>query len=171
MKKVILSAAAVVLAVMLVSCGSGGPKANAEKFLNAVYHLDYATAKEVATEDTRKQLSNFESIQATLATEELKKEVKKIEIEVKEPRITGDRATVEYILSIAPASPKTLKMVRQKDKWLAEFSKMDIGGLGGLGLVPGATDIPTGTSPDTLMAPPADGPPPPDDANTTKPNK
>ncbi len=157
MKKVILSVAAMlVLAVTLVSCGGGGPKANAEKFLNGFHHMDYAAAKEVSTEDTKKQLESFESIMGSMASPSAKEEAKKIKVDVKEPKVTGDNATVEYTLSNDP-SPKTLRMVKQNGKWLAQWSKMDMGG--GMGAPGGATDPNSGipASPDTMMAPPADG--------------
>ena len=156
MKKVLLPIAAMlVLAVMLVSCNGGGPKANAEKFLNGFHHMDYAAAKEVSTEDTKKQLESLESIMGSMASPSAKEEAKKIKVDVKEPKVNGDNATVEYTLSNDP-SPKTLRMVKQKGKWLAEWSKMDMGG----GMGSGMTDPNSGAgmSPvDTLTAPPADG--------------
>ena len=153
MKKVLLPIAAMlVLAVMLVSCNGGGPKANAEKFLNGFHHMDYAAAKEVSTEDTKKQLESFESIMGSMASPSAKEEAKKIKVEVKEPKVTGDNATVEYTLSNDP-SPKTLKMVKQDGKWLAQWSKMDMGGMGN-----GGADMSGATAPDTMTAPPADGP-------------
>jgi hypothetical protein len=158
MKKVILSVASMlVLALTLVSCGGGGPKANAEKFLNGFHHMDYAAAKEVSTEDTKRQLESFESIMGSMASPTAKEEAKKIKVDVKEPKVSGDNATVEYTLSNDP-SPKTLKMVKQNGKWLAQWSKMDMGG--GMGTTPAEGDpgatMPGGV-PDTMMAPPAEG--------------
>ena len=153
MKKVLLPIAAMlVLAVMLVSCSGGGPKANAEKFLNGFHHMDYAAAKEVSTEDTKKQLESFESIMGSMASPSAKEEAKKIKVDVKEPKVSGDNATVEYTLSNDP-SPKTLKMVKQNGKWLAQWSKMDMGGTGN------NSDMNSGgtNTPDTMTAPPADG--------------
>ncbi len=153
MKKVLLPIVAMlVVAVMLVSCNGGGPKANAEKFLNGFHHMDYAAAKEVSTEDTKKQLESFESIMGSMASASAKEEAKKIKVEVKEPKVTGDNATVEYTLSNDP-SPKTLKMVKQNGKWLAQWSKMDMGGMGS------GSDMNNSApaTPDTMTAPPADG--------------
>lgn len=152
MKKVLLSVASVLmLAAVLVSCSSGGPKANAEKFLVALNHMDYAAAKEVSTEETKRQLENFESIMSSMATPSMKEEAKKIKVTLKEPKVDGDQATVEYTLSNDP-SPKVLKMVKQNGKWLAQWSKMDMGGMG-----VNNADASQGMSPDTLSAPPADG--------------
>lgn len=155
MKKVILSIASMlVLAMTLVSCGGGGPKANAEKFLNGFYHMDYKSAKEVATADTKKQLESYESIMGTMVQQTAKDEAKKLKIDVKEPKVDGDAATVEYVVSNDP-SPKELKMVKVDGKWLAQWSKMDMGGGAG---APGATDQNAPGALDTTMAPPADAP-------------
>src|SRR5204863_1132237 len=115
------------LAVMLVSCKSGGPKGNAEKFLNSFYHKDFAAAKEVATEDTKKQLETYESIMGNVEMKGVKEAASKLKVEVKEPKVNGDNATVEYTVSDDP-SLKTLKMVKQNGKWLAQWSKMAMGG-------------------------------------------
>jgi hypothetical protein len=161
MKKAILSVAAVLaLAVTLVSCGGGSPKASAEKWLNGFYHMDYASAKEVSTDETKKQLESFESMMGMMQ-QNAKDEAKKIKVDIKDPKVEGDNATVEYTLSNDP-SPKTLKMVKQNGKWLAQWSKMDMGGMGdgtGAGAGTGAdmNNGGMGAGPDTMMAPPADG--------------
>ncbi|MBS1645109.1 MAG: DUF4878 domain-containing protein [Bacteroidetes bacterium] len=153
MKKVLLSVAAVMmLAMTLVSCGGGGPKANAEKFLNGFYHMDYAAAKEVATDDTKKQLESYESIMGSMVQQSAKDEAKKLKIDIKEPKVNGEAATVEYTVSNDP-SPKELKMVKVNGKWLAQWSKMDMGGGAGA-----PTEPNTGGAIDTTMAPPADAP-------------
>ncbi len=156
MKKVLLSMAAIVaLAVTLASCNGGSPKAAAEKWLNGFYHMDYAAAKEVSTEETKKQLESFESMMGMMQ-QNAKDEAKKIKVDVKEPKVTGDNATVEYTLSNDP-SPKTLKMVKQNGKWLAQWSKMDMGGMGGGAGADVNNNGSMGAAPDTLTAPPADG--------------
>ena len=159
MKKTFLSLAAMlVLAVTLVSCSGGSPKAAAEKWLNGFYHMDYAAAKEVSTDETKKQLEAYESM-SSMVQSNAKDAAKKLKVDVKEPKVTGDNATVEYTVSDDP-SPKTLKMVKQNGKWLAQWSKMDMGGGAGNG---GAGDMNNGgmnngpATPDTLNAPPADG--------------
>lgn len=154
MKKLILSVASLmVLAVLLASCGGGGPKANAEKFLNGFYHMDYAAAKEVSTEETKKQLETYESL-STMANSIVKEEAKKVKVDVKDPKVNGDNATVEYTLSNDP-SPKTLKMVKQDGKWLAQWSKMDMGGMPNpMNADPNSGGMP---SVDTVTVPPADG--------------
>jgi len=156
MKNTVLSIAGMLmLALSLASCSGGGPKANAEKFLNGFWHMDYAAAKEVSTEATKKQLETFESITSTMMQANAREEAKKIKIEVKEPVVTGDKATVEYVLvGTGDNAPKKLNMVKQNGKWLAEWSKMQAGGMGG-GEMPGMEQLPAGG--DTVTAPPADG--------------
>lgn len=142
------------LALTLASCSGGGPKANAEKFLNGFYHMDFAAAKEVSTEATKKQLETFESITNTMMNASNRDEAKKFKVELKEPVVNGDKATVEYTVSgNGDNTPKKLNMVKQNGKWLAEWSKMEAGGTGG-GDMPGIEPMP---SADTAIAPPADG--------------
>jgi hypothetical protein len=157
MKKILLSLAALLtLAVVFSGCNSNSPKATAEKWLNAFYHMDYAKAKEFSTEDTKKQLESFESMMGMMQ-QSAKEEAKKIKVDVKDPVVEGDKATVEYTLSNDP-SPKTLKLVKENGKWLAQWTKMDMGGNGDG--APGAGDLDNSgleSAPDTMMAPPADG--------------
>ncbi len=157
MKKILLSLAAILsLTLVITGCTSNSPKATAEKWLNSFYHMDYAKAKELSTDDTKKQLESFESM-IGMVQQSAKDEAKKIQVTVKEPVINGDNATVEYTLSSDP-SPKTLKLVKQNGKWLAQWSKMDMGG--GMGEPSPAegnlNGDGTGAAPDTMMAPPAD---------------
>ncbi len=158
MKKTLLSLSALfALAILFASCNANSPKAVAEKWLNSFYHMDYAKAKEVSTDDTRKQLETFESMMG-MVQQSAKDEARKIKVDLKDPVVNGDKATVEYTLSNDP-SPKTLKLVKENGKWLAQWSKMDMGGMGGDG-GPGALNGDnTGAAPDTVMAPPADAAP------------
>lgn len=174
MKKAILSLTALVaLAISVMSCGGGGtPKAAAEKFLNGVNHMDFASAKDVATEATKKQLDAMEQMMGMMGGDKAKDEAKKITVDVKEPVISGETATVAYTLSSEPGVSKNLKMVKQNGKWLAEWSKMDgmggeggaggmgggagAGGMGG-GATGGMNDGGMGGTMDTSMAPAADG--------------
>lgn len=158
MKKALLSVVAMlVMALTLVSCNGGGPKVNAEKWLNGFWHMDYASAKEVSTEETKKQLESYESITGSMMQPNAKEEAKKVKVNLKDPVIDGDHATVEYTLSgIEDNAPKTLKMVKQNGKWLAEWSKYEAGG-GGLGnQLPGGEPAPANPT-DTVSAPAADG--------------
>ena len=157
MKKILTSATVVVaLMLALASCGGGSsPKAAAEKFLNGLFHMNYADAKSVATEETKKQVEAMEQM-GTLMGDKEKKEAGDIKVEVKEPVMENDSmATVEYTRSDNP-TPMTLKMVKRNGNWLAQWSKMD-----GMGDMPNPADAGGEMMPDpmdTTMAPPAEAP-------------
>ncbi len=154
MKKVLFSVAALlVMALTLTSCGGGGPKANAEKFLNGLYHMDFAAAKEVSTDETKKQVEAYEQMMGMMQ-QNAKDEAKKIKVEVMEPKVEGENATVEYKLSNDPTA-KTLKMVKKDGKWLAAWSKMDMGGAN-MGEQGAPAAAPATMSTDTMAAPAAD---------------
>ena len=150
------------------SSGGGGPKANAKKFLEGLYHMDYAAAKEVATEKTKEQLVQHEQMMSMMQ-QGGKEEAKKIKVDIKDPKVEGDNATVEYSTSNDP-SVKTLRMVKVDGKWLAEWSKMESAPSGAM---PGPDDMNSGMdntapAPDTFMAPPADGAAMPTDTAATR---
>lgn len=157
MKKITLPLLALLLVAAFAGCNNNSPRAVAENWLTAFYHMDYAKAKELSTEDTKKQLATFESMMGMMQ-QSAKDEAKKIKVEVKDPVVKGDEATAEYTLSSDP-TPRTLKLVKDKDgKWLAQWSKMDMNGAGNSG--PGPEDIDNSgldNAPDTMLAPPADG--------------
>jgi hypothetical protein len=99
MKKILLSAlAACLLSFALVSCGGGGPKDNAEKFLNAFYHMEYDKAGEYATADAKKQLDMLSSF-AGMMPDSSKKALQKIKINVTDVKEEGDNATITYTVS------------------------------------------------------------------------
>ena len=163
MKKSFLSLATICLvALTLMSCGGGSPKAAAEKFLNGLYHMDFEAAKSVSTEETKKQVDNYATLM-NMGGEKAKEESKKIKVDVKDPKVEGDNATVEYTISGAGTddnTPHTLRLVKQKGKWLAEWSKNDLygGNPGDMGTTPEDMN-PAPLSPNdmAMMAPPADG--------------
>ena len=117
--------------------------------------MDYAAAKEVSTEETKKQVDAFEQM-STMMAQNGKDEAKKIKVDVMEPKVEGDNATVEYKLSNDPTA-KTLKMVKKDGKWLAAWSKMDMGGanMGDQNATAPGAAAPMST--DTMTAPAADG--------------
>lgn len=164
MKKVLFSVAALlVMALTLTSCGGGGPKANAEKFLNGLYHMEFAAAKEVSTEETKKQVDAYEQMMSMMQ-QNAKDEAKKIKVEVMEPKVEGENATVEYKLSNDPTA-KTLKMIKKDGKWLAAWSKMDMGGAN-MGDQTAPANGPSMATPDTMSAPAVDGTTAPATADT-----
>lgn len=126
MKKALLSIAAIcLLAISITSCSNNSPKASADKFLTSLYHMEYAKAKEVATDDTKKLLDMMEQFSSVLP-DSSKQSAKKIKVDIKDVKEEGDKATVTYVTSESPNEQK-LDMVKQNGKWLVQWSKQDGG--------------------------------------------
>jgi hypothetical protein len=130
MKKLLLSVAAMfVMALTIVSCNNNSPKASADTFLNSLYHMDYAKAKTVSTEDTKKLLDMMEQFSSVLP-DSSKESAKKIKVDIKDVKEEGDKATVTYVTSENPNEQK-LDMVKENGKWLVKWSKQDGAGAEG----------------------------------------
>lgn len=126
MKKALLSIAAIcLLAISITSCSNNSPKASADKFLTSLYHMEYAKAKEVATDDTKKLLDMMEQFSSVLP-DSSKQSAKKIKVDIKDVKEEGDKATVTYVTSESPNEQK-LDMIKQNGKWLVQWSKQDGG--------------------------------------------
>jgi hypothetical protein len=110
-------------AASLVSCNQNSSKKVAEKFLNSFYHMDYKTAKEVSTEETKKVLDFMEQL-STVMPDSQKQQAKQIKIDIKDVKETGDKATVEYETSNTKGVQK-LNLVKTSGKWLVNWSKQD----------------------------------------------
>jgi len=125
MKKYFLSFAAVIVAaITLVSCSNNTPKAVAHKFLTSFYQMDFEAAKKVSTEDTKKMLEMFQQLTPMMA-DSTKQQLKKIKVDIKDVKNDGpDKATVTYVTTDNPKE-QTLHLVKQGNKWLAQFSKQD----------------------------------------------
>jgi len=124
MKKVLLSLAAVlVFAISMVSCNSNSPKASADKFLTGLLHYDYEAAKSVSTEETKKMIDLMAQFSAMMP-DSVKQASKKIAVNIKDVKEEGDKATVTYTTS-DDTQEKKLNLVKQDNKWLVQYSKMD----------------------------------------------
>ncbi len=145
MKRILLSVSTLLLAaMMLVSCSKNSPKDVATTWLNGFYHMDYEAAKKVSTEDTKNLLSQLQQLSG-MVPDSSKKELKKITVNVKDVKEEGDKATATYTTSDNAAKDQQLKLVKQGDKWLVQFSKSDtMGGADGGDQQPGGADS-TGT--------------------------
>ena len=165
MKKIVQSLSVVLLlAVLFASCNRGGsPKAVATTWLTAFYHMDYEAAKKVSTDETKTLLTQLAQFSG-MVPDSTKQQYKKITVEVKDVKEMGDTtATATYTINDptskdASGKDQELKLVKQKGKWLVQFSKNDsMGGDDGADK-PGGADSVQAQSPST-DAPPADGQP------------
>ena len=148
MKKILFAFSALLLVVvMTVSCNKNSPKDVAATWLNGFYHMDYEAAKKVSTDDTKALLSQLQQF-TTMITDSAKKEMKKINVEIKSVKEDGDKAKVMYVLSESKDKEQPLDLVKKDGKWLVQFSKND--------QVNGATDNsadqPAGDSTGTVPA-------------------
>jgi len=126
MKKILLSFSALLLAaVILVSCNKNAPKDVANTWLTSFYHMDYDAAKKVSTDDTKNLLSQLQQL-SSMVSDSSKKELKKITVTIKDVKEEGDKATVSYTTSDnATGKDQMLKLVKQNNQWLVQFSKND----------------------------------------------
>ena len=125
MRKYILTMLAIVgSALMLVSCNKGTPKDVAQEWLTAFYHQDYEVAKKISTEETKAMLSTIQGFTGSLP-DSVKQKAKKVVISIKDVKEEGDKATVRFMASDDTNEPPALKLVKQNDKWLVQFSKSD----------------------------------------------
>jgi len=156
MKKLLLSLTAVlVFALGMTSCNSNSPKASADKFLTGLLHYDYEAAKSVSTEETKKMIDLMAQFSAMMP-DSIKQAAKKVKVNIKDAKEEGDKATVTYTTSDDPQEKK-LNLVKQSDKWLVQYSKMDNMNEGeNTDMSTPPTDAPATTT-DTTTAPPADG--------------
>lgn len=132
MKKFFLAAAALLVgAVVFTSCSSNSPKSVAEKFLTAFYHMEYEEAKKYSTEETKGQMDMMSQISGMMG-DTAKQVAKKKVVDIKDVKEEGEAATVTYTVKEeagkeATDGIQTLKMVKQKGKWLASWNKQDMG--------------------------------------------
>ncbi len=123
MKKQLVLAAILFIA-LFTGCKSDGPDAAAEKYLNAMMRMDFETAKTVATDETKRIIGTMEQVSATNVPDSVKQVKKTVKVKIEKTEIKGDEATVTYTTSESAAQMKVF-LVKQKDKWLVEASKID----------------------------------------------
>ena len=155
--------------VFFVSCNRGGnPKAVANTWLVAFYHMDYEAAKKVSTDETKTLLTQLAQFSG-MVPDSTKQQYKKITVDVKDVKITGDTvATATYTINDptskeASGKDQELHLVKQAGKWLVQFSKNDSMGADDgkdAGDKPGGSDSVQAENPSTDAAgndaPPAD---------------
>ncbi len=126
MKKGVVFLSLLVLCVFsLSSCSKNTPEAVAKDWLTAFYHQDYDVAKKLSTEETKAMLVTIQGFSGSLA-DSIKQKAKLVNITIKSVKTEGDKATVTFIASNTPTQEEPpLKLVKQSDKWLVQFTKSD----------------------------------------------
>jgi hypothetical protein len=157
MKKFILSLSLLLVSgVMLISCNKSSPKDVAKEWLTDFYHQDYDAAKKLSTEDTKKMMTTLQGFTNALP-DSVKQRAKAVSINIKSVKEDGNNATVTFTTSEDPKEQPPLKLVKQNDKWLVQFSKGDFMGSEGKDANGGATMAPdnsaTPAAPATAEAP------------------
>ncbi len=115
---------AVLFIAALTGCNSSGPEAAAEKYLNAMMRMDFEKAKEVSTDETKRIIGTMEQVSATSVPDSVKQQKKTVKIKIESAEVKDDEATVTYTTSESAAQMKIF-LVKQKDRWLVEASKID----------------------------------------------
>jgi hypothetical protein len=153
MKRQLVLAAVFFIAVF-TGCKSGGPDAVAEKYLNAMMRMDFETAKNVSTDETKRIIGTVEQVSANSVPDSIKQTKKTVKIKIVSTEIKGDEATVTYTTSESAAQMKVF-LVKQKERWLVEASKIDEFNRAGVDTDMGAgTDAPAdSTAPVTTAIP------------------
>lgn len=128
MKKIILSLAVVLASgIFLISCNKSSPKDVAKEWLTDFYHQDYDAAKKLSTEDTKNMMTTLQGFTNALP-DSVKLKAKTVTINIKSVKEDGNNATVTFTTSDDPKEQPPLKLVKQNDKWLVQFSKGDFVG-------------------------------------------
>lgn len=125
MKKILGLLVVIAASFTLLSWSGETVAATAEKFLNALYHLDMAMAKSVATAETQKQLEGYEQMMSFVQGS-AREEAKKTKVSIINSLVSGDHATVDYKITYPEDnSTKTVKLVRVGADWKVEWTKTD----------------------------------------------
>jgi hypothetical protein len=116
---------AIVSLSLFTSCNKNTPEAVAKDWLTAFYHQDYDVAKKLSTEDTKAMLNIIQGFSGSFA-DSIKQKAKQVSITIKSVKTEGDKATVTFVASNNPKQEEPpLKLVKQNDKWLVQFTKSD----------------------------------------------
>ena len=127
MKKIILSLSLLfVAAAMMAGCTKTAPKDVAKEWLTDFYHQDYEAARKYSTDDTKNMMTTLEGFTGALP-DSTKQRAKMAVINIKSLKEEGNNATVTFTTSEEPNKEQPpLKLVKQDNKWLVQFSKNDL---------------------------------------------
>jgi hypothetical protein len=158
MKKIsVFFVSVLLMAIISVSCNKNSAKEVATTWLTSFYHIDYETAKKFSTEDTKNLIATLQQF-TNMVPDSTKKEMKKLNVNVKDVKEEGDKAVATYTISDNPGKDQTINLVKKDGKWLVQFSKNDqMSGAGDT--MPGAdtpnmgdsSSAPAGSMPDSAM--------------------
>jgi hypothetical protein len=109
--KLLVALSSLLLTILLVGCSPSTPKGVAEKFLNALYHRNFAAVADYVSKDGEAALEN-------LADENPRQHQPANEIEILSEQISGDEATVTYYSGLAQ---KEIHLVSEGGEWKAQF--------------------------------------------------
>lgn len=128
MKKNTVFVLAVLAMALMTACKSGTPKDVAREWLTDFYHQDYDDARKLSTEDTKNMMNILQGFTNALP-DSVKQRAKRVTINIKSVNEQGNTATVTFTTSEDPNNVQPpLKLVKQNDKWLVQFSKADFAG-------------------------------------------
>ncbi len=131
MKKLFLSLAVIISAVLFASCGGNGPETVAKKALDAQIARDYKTVidlsyfendgKEMTQEDRDALLELYQGFDEMVKEEDRMTAYKLGETVMAED---GNSAEIKYIETTAKGDEeKTMKMIKHNDEWLVDSGK------------------------------------------------
>ena len=128
MKKYLLSFSVLIISgILMVGCNKSSPKDVAKEWLTDFYHQDYDAAKKLSTEDTKTMINTLQGFTSALP-DSVKQKAKGVTITIKTVKEEGNTATVTFMASDDAKEQPPLKLVKQNDKWLVQFSKGDFMG-------------------------------------------
>src|SRR3569832_232618 len=108
-----------ILVSFLVSCTTNGPKAVADKFLTAMFKLDFEKAKEYGTDDTNKMLDMMSGFAKMMPDSAKQTEIK---FKILNSTEDGDKATVTYKEEGKDAE-QSVPLLKIKGNWKVSIGK------------------------------------------------
>ena len=113
--------------VFLTACNKSAPKDVAKEWLTDFYHQDYDAAKKLSTEEAKIMINTIQGFTNSFP-DSIKQKAKNVTIMVKTVKEEGNTATVTFVASDDTKEQPPLKLVKQNDRWLVQFSKGDFTG-------------------------------------------
>ncbi len=114
----------VVAILTLSACNRNSPKEVAKTWLIAFNSMDIDPALKISTPPTKNLLSTLYQLTGGI-TDSARKELNKVDVDIVDVKQNEYDAIVTYTTSDNPRERK-IKLVRQSDKWLVQFTKEDL---------------------------------------------